>query len=362
MNVPKEIEQWVTEQDGIQNLRKETSPMPKPGDGEVLVKVHTVSLNYRDTEVCNGLYGHHKSVSQGKKLVPCSDMCGTVVQLGPNSTGFKEGDRVLSIFNQTHQTGQVLEKDMASGLGLPTPGVLTQYKVFPSYGLVKCPEYLTDEQACNLPIAAVTAWMSINWMQPMGQHLSGKDITVVCQGTGGVSIAGLQIAKACGMTAIVTSSSDAKLQRAKELGADHLINYKTTPDWDKEVLRITDGKGASIILEAGGALTLPKSFECVAFGGMIAAIGYLGGKEEPKGSRMNVNVLALKRNVTIKGILNGPKDRFEEMLKLYEEKKIVPVVDSVYPFSRSKEALQYLESGSHFGKVVITLDAVSEKA
>jgi NADPH:quinone reductase-like Zn-dependent oxidoreductase len=157
--------------------------------------------------------------------------------------------------------------------------------------------------------------------------------------------------------AIVTSSSDSKLQRAKGLGADYLINYKTNPDWEKEVLRITDGRGASIILEAGGALTLSKSFDCVAFGGMIAAIGYLSGKEDPEGNRMNVNVLALKRNVTIKGILNGPKDRFEEMLRFYEEKQIVPVIDKVYAFSQSKEALGYLESGVHFGKVVIKVNA-----
>jgi NADPH:quinone reductase-like Zn-dependent oxidoreductase len=129
-------------------------------------------------------------------------MCGIVIQIGADTKDcpFKEGDRVLSIFNQAHQKGQVVERDMASGLGLPLPGVLAQYRVFPSYGLVKCPTYLTDEQACNLPIAAVTAWMSINWMQPTGQHLTGKDMSIVCQGTGGVSIAGLQIAKASGMT------------------------------------------------------------------------------------------------------------------------------------------------------------------
>jgi NADPH:quinone reductase-like Zn-dependent oxidoreductase len=302
-------------------------------------------------------------------------MAGVIVAVGPSSTVFKEGERVLSIFNQTHQKGQVLEKDMASGLGLPNPGVLTQYRVFKDYGLVKLPDYLTDEQACTLPIAAVTAWTSINWMQPIGQHLTGKDTSIVCQGTGGVCVAGLQIAKASGMTgelslnfacrvaktnsiislAIVTSSSDEKLQKAKALGADYLINYRTTPDWDQEVLKATNGLGASIILEAGGAQTLTKSFDCVAFGGMIAAIGYLSGKEEPGGKAMNVNVLALKRNVTIKGILNGPKERFEELLRLYEEKQIAPVVDRVFSFEQAKEALLYLESGGHFGKVVVTV-------
>lgn len=148
--------------------------------------------------VIRGEYNHHKTVSQNSAgLVPCSDMCGTII--GSASKKFSTGERVLSIFNQTHITGQVVEENMASGLGLPTPGVLTEYRVFSDYGLVKTPDYLSDEQASTLAIAAVTSWMSINWNQPIGDHLSGKDRTVLLQGTGGVSIAGLQIAKACGM-------------------------------------------------------------------------------------------------------------------------------------------------------------------
>jgi NADPH:quinone reductase-like Zn-dependent oxidoreductase len=152
---------------------------------------------------------------------------------------------------------------------------------------------------------------------------------------------------------IVTSSSDKKLEQAKDLGADHCINYKSTPDWQATVLNITGNTGADFILETGGALTLSKSFECVAFGGCIAAIGYLSGKEDEEGSRMNTNVLALKRNVTLKGILNGPRDRFEEMLQFYEKKKIQPVVDKVVDFDHAKDAMLYLESGGHFGKVVV---------
>jgi NADPH:quinone reductase-like Zn-dependent oxidoreductase len=153
--------------------------------------------------------------------------------------------------------------------------------------------------------------------------------------------------------AIVTSSSDKKLEQAKELGADHGINYKTDKDWQNTVLEITESKGADFILETGGALTLSKSFECVAFGGNIAAVGYLSGKEDAEGSKMNTNVLALKRNVTLKGILNGPRDRFEEMLRFYDEKKIHSVVDKVFDFHHAKDALLYLESGGHFGKVVV---------
>jgi NADPH:quinone reductase-like Zn-dependent oxidoreductase len=152
---------------------------------------------------------------------------------------------------------------------------------------------------------------------------------------------------------IITSSSDAKLAQAKKLGADKTINYRSTKSWDEEVLKLTDGEGVDVIFENGGAQTLRKSFACVAFGGLINSIGYLSGKEDKAADRTNVNVLALMRNVTLKGILNGPRERFEEMLAFYEEKKIKPVVDRVFEFEESKEALKYLFQGGHFGKIVI---------
>lgn len=245
---------------------------------------------------------------------------------------------------------------MASGLGLPLSGVLAEYRIFPDYGLVLAPDYLSDEEASCLPIAAVTAWMSINWQQTLGNPLrskDGEDLWVLLQGTGGVSISGLQIATALGLKTIITSSSDEKLKRAKSLGATHTINYRSTPKWDEEVMHLTKGHGANLVFETGGAQTLTKSFECVAFGGCIAAIGYLSGKEDEEGTRANTNVLALKRNVTLKGILNGPRDRFEEMLKLYEQTGIRPVVDKVFGFEEAGEAMKYLAGGSHFGKVVV---------
>ncbi|OTA96818.1 hypothetical protein M434DRAFT_392503 [Hypoxylon sp. CO27-5] len=302
-----------------------------------------------------GHYNHHKTLEHGSQVVPCSDMCGIIEKLGPDNGnyGLKKGDRVMAIFNQTHLKGQIVEKDMASGLGFPLPGVLTQYRVFPAYGLVRVPNYLTDEEASALPIAAVTAWMALNTFQPIGQPLSGKDKVVLLQGTGGVSISGLQIAKALGLTTIVTSSSDAKLDRARKLGADHTINYKTTPEWQDKVLELTGGRGADVIFEIGGAQTLEKSFSCVAYGGLISCIGYLSGKEDAPDSRINTNVLALRRNVTLKGILNGPKDRFEEMLEFYDAKQIHPVIDRVFEFEQAKDALKYLFSSSHFGKVVV---------
>lgn len=155
------------------------------------------------------------------------------------------------------------------------------------------------------------------------------------------------------LPAIITSSSDQKLEKAKKLGADCTINYRTTPDWQDEVMKFTHGEGADVILETGGAQTLRKSFDCVAFGGVIACIGYLSGKEDAPGDRTNVNLLALRRNVTLKGILNGPRDRFEEMCEFYERHRIHPPVDRVFGFEQAKEAFKYLFSGSHFGKVVI---------
>lgn len=313
--------------------------------------------------VCMGLYNHHKSVEQPPAIVPCSDMCGVVVAVGPTSTSSTDpyknpafqvqvGDRVISTFAPSHITGQIQARDLGNGLGGPAPGVLTKYRVFPTYGVVKIPEYMSDDEAACLPIAAMTAWMSLNCMRPNGEII-GKGELVVCQGTGGVSISAAQIAAAAGAEVIVTSSSDEKLQRAIELGAKDTINYRSKPDWDDEVLSKTNGEGADIIIEVGGATTLRKSFECVRFGGLIACIGYLGGKQDEAGDRTNTNLLCLKRNVTLKGIVNGPRDELERMLRFYDEKKIKPVVDKKFRFEEADKALQYLFSGGHFGKVVV---------
>ncbi|KAK5659479.1 hypothetical protein OQA88_680 [Cercophora sp. LCS_1] len=326
--------------------------MPKPGKDEVLVKISAVSLNYRDTEVVNGLYNYYDKPGEPKRsLVPTSDMCGIVVATGDNST-WKVGDHVVSTFLQSHLTGQANPQHLATGLGKPLDGVLQTYRVFPNTGLVRAPAHLSDEEASCLPIAAVTAWMAINGMEPMGKT-RGDGETVVLQGTGGVSISGLQIAKASGARTIITSSSDEKLQKAKALGADHVVNYRTNPHWEEEVMRITRNGGAGVIVETGGAETLYKSLDCIAFGGLISCIGYVSGREDKAETRPNLNLLALRRTVTLKGIINGPRDRFEEMCCFYEKHQIRPVVDCVFGFTKVDEAFRYLASGSHFGKVVI---------
>jgi NADPH:quinone reductase-like Zn-dependent oxidoreductase len=195
------MKQWTTNEDGLENLKLGTAPVPSPGPDDVLVKINAVSINYRDTEVIMGLYNHHKSISTLSSLVPCSDICGEIVSLGSetNARGFHIGDRVLSIFNQTHLDGQIQAEDMTSGLGKPLPGVLCEYRCFPVSGLVTAPDYLSDVQASTLPIAGVTAWMAINGMRQLGQW-GGKGEVVLIQGTGGVAINGLLIAKAAGAT------------------------------------------------------------------------------------------------------------------------------------------------------------------
>ncbi|KAF2003680.1 NAD(P)-binding protein [Amniculicola lignicola CBS 123094] len=365
MALPQKIKQWVTGQDGLDKLRMEEVDLPTPEEDEVLVEVHAVSLNYRDTEVAMGLYNHHKGVTQPPAIVPCSDMCGAVVSCGPTTNSpspFKSpafrvqpGDRVISTFAPSHLTGQIQAKDIGNGLGGPAPGVLTQYRVFPTYGIVKVPEYMTDEEASCLPIAAMTAWMSLNCMRPKGELIgsTGKKEIVLCQGTGGVSIAAAQQAAAAGQEVIVSSSSDEKLEKARKIGAKEVINYSKNKDWDVEVMEKTNDHGADLIIEVGGAATLRKSFECITFGGLIACVGYLSGKQDAEGDRTNTNLLALKRNVTLKGIVNGPRDKLEEMLKFYEEKQIRSVVDKVFTFEEGGEAIKYLFSGGHFGKVVI---------
>jgi NADPH:quinone reductase-like Zn-dependent oxidoreductase len=200
MVLQSQMKQWLTAQDGLENLKLSAAIVPSPGPNEVLVKISTIALNYRDTEVCMGLYNHHKTLSSEAVplLVPCSDMCGTVVSIGSGSSIWKLGDRVLSIFNQTHLTGQVTPMNMASGLGLPLSGVLCEYRAFPETGLVRAPEGMSDEEACTLPIAGVTAWMALNGMKSLGDWEGLKGETVLIQGTGGVSMAGLVLAKAGG--------------------------------------------------------------------------------------------------------------------------------------------------------------------
>ncbi|KAI1360898.1 putative alcohol dehydrogenase [Xylaria arbuscula] len=352
------MKQWTTLMDGIENLKLETTPDPAElQEDEVLVKVNCVSLNNRDLQLITGAF-RNRYGSLESAVVPCSDASGTIVRVGGSiaGSGWKEGDRVFSLARSNHLMGPMLPEHAAACIGIPLPGVLAQYRVFPAAGLVRTPDYMSDEEACTLTIAATTAWVALNWDQPIGSPRQGKRIVVVCQGTGGVSIAALQQAHALGLTTIVTSSSDSKLEKAKKLGADYIINYKTTPDWDKEVLRLTDGRGADVVVETGGPGTMDKSLSCVAHGGTVSAVGILTGlmEEESGNAQVAVGMRLIQRNASLKGINIGPRDRVEEMVRLvYEGSSVRPVVDHVFGFAEVKGALEHLQRGSHFGKVVI---------
>ncbi|BFZ61988.1 hypothetical protein YB2330_003067 [Saitoella coloradoensis] len=326
-------------------LQKDVA-VPKAEKGQVLVKIHAVSLNYRDLMIVKGSY----PLPLKENPVPCSDGAGEVVAVGEGVSDYKVGDRVCGIFNQEHLDGTITMKGIGSGLGGGLDGCLTEYRAFPEYGLVKFPEHLSYEQAATLPCAMVTAWNALYGAAPL---LPGQ--TVVVQGTGGVSICALQLAKAAGARVIATSSSDDKLKIAKDLGAQDLINYKNTPEWHEEVLKLTNGEGARHIVEVGGAGTLTKSFQCVALGGHIHAIGFVAGAGSPNDPP--VSMLALTRHANLHGILIGSKRMFEDMNKHIAQSNIVPIVDKVFKFEEAKEAFEYLESQKHVGKVVVKVSA-----
>ncbi|EPQ55972.1 NAD P-binding protein [Gloeophyllum trabeum ATCC 11539] len=326
--------------DGYHNLTIVEASLPQLKANEVLVKVAAVSLQYRDLLVASGRY----PALCKDNVVPASDMAGEIVAVGADVHGFKNGDRVCANFALEHVYGDVNERIRNTGLGAPIDGVLTEYRAFPAYSLVHIPAHLSYVEASTLPCAALAAYNALNGPTP----LKAGD-TVLVHGTGGVSIFALQFAKASGATVVATSSSDAKLALAKELGADHLINYKQTPDWDKEVLRVTEGRGVDHVIEVGGPGTLMRSLASVRYAGWVHVIGSVAGA----GDTSHAPIAALKKAAIIRGILIGSRDQFEAMNRLIVANKVRPVVDKVFSFEEAKEAYAYLESQKHVGKIVI---------
>jgi NADPH:quinone reductase-like Zn-dependent oxidoreductase len=330
----------IKQASGIDSLTFAERPDPKPGYGQVLVKIKAASLNYRDLLVVKGAYS--RNLPPG--LVPCSDGAGEVVETGDGVTHIKPGDRVAGIYMQTWISGELDESKAKSALGGAIDGVLAEYVLFHEDGLVHVPKHLSYEEAATLPCAAVTAW---NGLITSGGLKPGD--TVLVLGTGGVSIFALQFAKISGARVIATSSSDEKLERVKQLGASDGINYKSTPDWDKRILEITGRRGVDHVVEVGGAGTLPKSLRAVRMGGHISLIGVLTGAGE-------ANPLpAVMKNIRIQGIYVGSREMFEAMNSAITLNQLHPVIDRVFSFEESKEAFRYMESGAHFGKVVIRL-------
>lgn len=324
---------------GLDSLTLKERAEPSPSFGQVLIKLRAASLNYRDLMVVKGLYDPNLPLP----LIPMSDGVGNVVAVGEGVTRVKTGDRVAGIFMQKWLSGELTEAKAQSALGGAIDGLLAEYAVLHEDGVVHLPEHLTDEEAATLPCAAVTAW---NALIASGGVKAGD--TVLIQGTGGVSLFALQFAQLVGARVIATSSSNEKLSRVRQMGASDGINYKQTPDWGKKVRELTTGVGVDHVVEVGGAGTLNQSLRAVRYGGQISLIGVLTG-----GAGEIATASILMKNVRVQGIYVGSREMFEAMNRAIALHQLQPIVDRVFPFKEVPEALRYMESGAHFGKICI---------
>ncbi len=313
-------------------------PQPEPGPRQVRVRVRACSLNYRDLLVRQGRYG-----KRTEGLVPLSDGAGEVEAVGDGVEYVRPGDRVAGCFFQGWPSGPFTAAVMDTALGGARDGMLAEQVILEEQGVVALPAHLSWAEGACLPCAGLTAW---NALVTRGGLQPGAP--VLLQGTGGVSIFALQFAAALGARVILLSSSDTKLARGRSLGAAQTINYRTTPDWEQEVWRLTEKRGVEHIVEVGG--NLERSLKCLAAGGHIAQVGVLGGGS----GAINLVPLAMK-NARLDGIYVGSRADFEVMNRFLSEKQLHPVIDRIFPFAQAAEAYTHLASGSHFGKVVIEL-------
>jgi NADPH:quinone reductase-like Zn-dependent oxidoreductase len=327
----------LTKPGSIEGLSKVDVPEQKPGRRQVLVKVAACSLNYRDLAIALGTY----RAGTKPNVIPLSDGAGEVVEVGAEVTRVKAGDRVAGNFFQRWIGGVASADTQASALGGGIDGMLRDYAVLEENGVVKLPAHLSYEEAATLPCAAVTAWHAL---MEHARIIAGQ--TVLVQGTGGVSIFALQLARLAGANVVAISSSDEKLKRVKALGAMHGVNYKTTPEWDKAVVELT-GTGVDHVVEVGGANTLERSLRSVRVGGKVSLIGVLSGSGE-------INpTLIFARRANVQGISVGSTQMFEAMNRAIDAGKLKPVIDKVFGFDETPAAYRHLQSAQHVGKVVI---------
>jgi NADPH:quinone reductase-like Zn-dependent oxidoreductase len=313
--------------------------VPVLGRRDVLIRVRAASLNYRDMALAKGLYPG----ATREAPVPLSDGAGDVVAIGPDVTRFKVGDRVTISCFADWVGGRFALDYHFQALGFTLDGTLRDYAQFHENAVVRLPDYLSYEEAAALPCAAVSAWSALTFGEPLtpGQ-------TVLIQGTGGVALFGLQIARMFGARVLAITSSAEKARKLEALGAAAVVNYKESPEWGGEILKLTNGQGVDKVIEIGGESTIQQSINCTRYGGEIGLVGFvtgMGGGLPP--------IEILKKSVTIKGMAIGPRLSFETMLAAMEVTKVRPVVDSAFPFSDYKAAYRRLESANHFGKVVI---------
>jgi NADPH:quinone reductase-like Zn-dependent oxidoreductase len=329
----------ITGTDGLSSLQIVTLPQPEPGPGEVLIRVRATCLNYRDYMNVMGI----KGVTGPIPRIPCSDGAGEVAAVGAGVSTWKPGDRVVVPFMPTWLEGEFSQSHASQALGGAVDGMLREFVVMPEQSLLRVPEYLSLEEAATLPCAAVTAWDALH---VRGGLKAGE--TVLVLGTGGVSIFALQFAKLAGARVLATTSSDDKAQRLLELGADAVHNYKTDPAWEDWALEQTGKRGVDKVIEIGGAETLNRSLKATRFGGHIALIGVLTGT-----SAEIQTVQILRKGIRLDGIYVGSREMFAAMLAEIERTKLHPVIDSTFNFEQAPEAFKRIESGRHFGKIVI---------
>ncbi|SHM14322.1 zinc-dependent alcohol dehydrogenase family protein [Mucilaginibacter sp. OK098] len=309
---------------------------------QVLVKIKALSLNYRDLLVIKGVDDWKPPVGR----IPVSDGVGTIVEVGSEVTTVSANDRVAGLFLPNWLDGKLTAEKLANPLGGKVrDGLLQEYVVFNENELIKVPAFLTDSEAATLPCAGLTAWHSL-----MEKDKIQPGNTVLIQGTGGVSLFSIQFALMAGAEVILLSGSDEKLQRAKQMGVNHLINYKQFPNWEDEVLNITNGRGVDHVVEVVGSDHINKSIDAVALDGTISIIGLINGL---KGNINTVKIMT--KQIKLQGINVGSKEMFNKMNNALEVNNIHPIIDKTYSFDEAKEALTLLERSSHFGKLCISL-------
>jgi NADPH:quinone reductase-like Zn-dependent oxidoreductase len=327
---------------GIEDIKQVELPEPNLAADEVLVNMKACSLNFRDLLVPVGGYVRNDV----RPIIPVSDGAGEIVAVGDAVKNLKAGDRVVGNFFQDWVSGPMGIAGLHSALGGSINGTLSDYFVLKAHAALPIPEQLSYEEAATLPCAAVTAWHAL---VSLGNLRVGD--TILLLGTGGVSIIALQLSKALGANVIITSSSDEKLEWARNMGAEHTVNYRQHPDWEKEVLKITDGNGVHNVLEVGGVGTFEKSIASAKVNGIVSMIGLLTGAEGPA-----FNLAVIFNLLRIHGIYVGSVEMFKAMNQVITEHGIKPVIDKTFSFSESMDAYRYLAAAKHFGKVVIVND------
>jgi NADPH:quinone reductase-like Zn-dependent oxidoreductase len=319
---------------GFDDIKRGERDKPTPGAHQALVRMRAASLNFRDLAIVAGKYIRGPLAQD---TIPLSDGAGEVVAVGSAVRVLKVGDRVVATFTQGRPP---------AALGSPLDGVLAEFVAFDEDGLLEIPAHLSFEEAATLPCAGVTVWNALLH----GPKSVRPGDTVVTLGTGGVSIFALQIAKMAGARVIITSSSDAKLERAKALGADHGINYKANPEWEKNVLELTGGQGADHVIDTGGVGTLPHSYVAVGPGGTVSVIGVM---TRPEGD-LSPYPLMMKFAM-VRGVFVGAREHFEGLMRAVAVNRMKPVVDTTFDFDDALDAFKALKAAQHFGKIVIKI-------